>query len=96
MHLARPAARAGELTSLQAAAVAGTPAAQPRALLSSRPAQHAQSRALLESNLAAAACLQSPQEYRRWLGTYAQHLAGVLFFSVDGWVGEFVGGRKQL
>ena len=35
-----------------------------------------QGRAHLEANMAAALALQSPQEYRRWLGTYASHLSG--------------------
>ena len=37
----------------------------------------AETREHLESNMAAALMLESPQEYRRWLLTYARHLAGV-------------------
>lgn len=77
-HLLAAVTAAGELTGLQAQVVAGSAACQPRALLAAKPAQHQQSRALLESNLAAALCLQSPQEYRRWLGAYAQLLTGKL------------------
>lgn len=36
----------------------------------------AQGRGHLEANMAAALALQSPQEYKRWLSTYASHLAG--------------------
>lgn len=43
--------------------------------VSGAPALHS-SRAHLEGNLAAALALQSPQEYRRWLGTYARFLTG--------------------
>lgn len=35
-----------------------------------------QGRAHLEANMAAALALQSPHEYKRWLGTYASHLSG--------------------
>ena len=35
-----------------------------------------QGRGHLEANMAAALALQSPQEYKRWLSTYASHLAG--------------------
>ena len=35
-----------------------------------------QGRGHLEANMAAALALQSPQEYKRWLATYASHLAG--------------------
>lgn len=69
---------AGELAGLQAGAVAGrgVGAGVARRLLAAKPSQQQQSRALLESNLAAALCLRSPQEYRRWLGAYAQLLSG--------------------
>ncbi len=67
---------AGELAGLQAEVLAGSQAAQPRTMLAGRSMQQQQSRALLEGNLAAALCLRSPQEYRRWLGAYAQLLAG--------------------
>lgn len=35
-----------------------------------------QGRGHLEANMAAALALQSAQEYKRWLSTYASHLAG--------------------
>ena len=35
----------------------------------------AESRAHLETNIAAALVLESPQEYRRWLLTYVRQLA---------------------
>ena len=40
-----------------------------------------QARGHLEANMAAALALQSPQEYKRWLATYASHLAGNLSLS---------------
>lgn len=47
------------------------------AALSAAPARAAQqSRGHLEANMAAAAALGSPQEYRRWLLTYARFLSG--------------------
>lgn len=54
----------------------GLPAAS---LLGSTGGLHAgmgQARGHLEANMAAALALQSPQEYKRWLATYASHLAG--------------------
>ena len=39
-----------------------------------------QGRGHLEANMAAALALQSAQEYKRWLSTYASHLAGQLHF----------------
>lgn len=35
-----------------------------------------QGRGHLEANMAAALALQSAEEYKRWLSTYASHLAG--------------------
>lgn len=37
-----------------------------------------QGRGHLEANMAAALALQSASEYKRWLSTYASHLAGNL------------------
>ena len=92
-----PRRPAGELAGLQAEALAGSAAGAPRALLAAKPSQQVASRALLESNLAAALCLHSPHEYRRWLGTYAQLLSGGRVAG-GGWAGSvgLCGGRELL
>ena len=47
------------------------------AALTAAPARSAaDSRGHLEANMAAALALESPQEYRRWLLTYARFLSG--------------------
>ena len=69
----------GDLSRVQQQASSsgrGLPAAS---LLGASRGLHAglgQGRGHLEANMAAALALQSAQEYRRWLATYAAHLAG--------------------
>lgn len=69
----------GDLSRVQQQASSsgrGLPAAS---LLGASRGLHAgfgQGRGHLEANMAAALALQSPQEYKRWLATYASHLAG--------------------
>ena len=54
----------------------GLPAASLLASSGGLRAGLGQGRGHLEANMAAALALQSPQEYKRWLATYASHLAG--------------------
>jgi protein HIRA/HIR1 len=71
----------GELSALQAEALAGGPSGLSGSgggggsSSGASAAQRALSRAHVEGSLAAAAALRSPDEYRRWLVTYARCLA---------------------
>jgi len=70
----------GELGKLQSAAArarGGSESGVMLAALTAAPARStADSRGHLEANMAAALALESPQEYRRWLLTYARFLSG--------------------
>ena len=65
----------GELESVQAAAAGSAPLGTLAPMLA-RGSAADQSRAHLEANLASAAALASPGEYRGWLLAYVGHLAG--------------------
>jgi hypothetical protein len=68
---------AGDLDRLQAQAAAVRPVDPAARLAAAASASWAaDTRAHLESNVAAALALESPKEYRRWLLTYVRHLAG--------------------
>ena len=72
---------AGDLSQVQAQAQdAGGGGAKSGAValgLLTAPRKASTDRAHLEANLAAAALLRSPAEYRRWLQPYVRHLAGM-------------------
>ena len=78
--MSRVSAAAGELGKLQSAAArerGGSESAAMLAALAAAPTRSAaDSRGHLETNMAAAQALESPQEYRRWLLTYARFLSG--------------------
>ncbi len=73
-----PPGELGRLQSAAARARGGSESDAMLAALTAAPARSAaDSRGHLESNMAAALALESPQEYRRWLLTYARFLSGV-------------------
>jgi len=77
LHLTRIPLCAGDLDRLQAQAATVRPADPAARLAAAASASWAaDTRAHLESNVAAALALESPKEYRRWLLTYVRHLAG--------------------
>lgn len=70
----------GDLGRIQQQASSSGRGLPPGALLNSSGSLRTglgQGRGHLEANMAAALALQSPQEYKRWLSTYASHLAGI-------------------
>ena len=70
----------GDLGRIQQQASSSGRGLPPGTLLSSTGSLRTglgQGRGHLEANMAAALALQSPEEYKRWLSTYASHLAGV-------------------
>ncbi|KAK9830498.1 hypothetical protein WJX72_012086 [[Myrmecia] bisecta] len=72
-----PTPTSGELSRIQAeAGGSSSSAAMLAGLATGRGRAAEESRAHLETNMAAALAMQSPQEYRRWLLTYVRHLAG--------------------
>ena len=76
----------GELGKLQSAAArarGGSESDAMLAALTAAPARSAaDSRGHLEANMAAALALESPQEYRRWLLTYARFLSGAAVVAI--------------
>ncbi|KAL0026450.1 hypothetical protein WJX79_010832 [Trebouxia sp. C0005] len=69
----------GDLGRIQQQASSSGRGLPPGTLLSSTGSLRTglgQGRGHLEANMAAALALQSPEEYKRWLSTYASHLAG--------------------
>lgn len=90
---------AGELARLEGDASTSAPPHGPPNLALWQKGKSQSSRAHLETRIAAALVLESPAEYRRWLLTYARHLAGRgggSFETIFQGRGQSVFHRKQL